>query len=98
MNLKRIDTMHKNKAYLKMVNETAEKYGLEKKLVDAVYRAYWRSIKNYIESLPLKDDLTEEEFDKLRPNINLPQLGKLFVSKERYDTKKKNYKRKLKQV
>lgn len=81
-----------------MVNETAEKYGLEKKLVDDVYRAYWRSIRNYIESLNLKDDLTEEEFDKLRPNINLPQLGKLFVTKERYGTMKEKYKKKFKKV
>lgn len=88
--------MYRTKAYLGMVDETAEKYGLTRKFVDEVYRAYWRSIKDYIESLPLKDDLTDEEFGRLRPNINLPQLGKLFVTKERYDKMKRVYKRKYK--
>jgi isopenicillin N synthase-like dioxygenase len=45
--------------------------------VKYVYRAYWGIIKNKIETLPLKDDLTEEDFKQLKTFFNLPQLGKL---------------------
>lgn len=47
--------------------------------------------------MPLKEELSEEEFKKLRPNINIPSLGKLACSYDRYVGIKKRNKR-LKQL
>lgn len=65
--------------------------GIDKKVVEKAYKAYWRAVKKHISSLPLKEDLTEEEFSKLRPNVNIPSIGKLYVTYERYlNTKKQD--------
>ena len=67
---------------------------LTPKEVDKVYRAYCRLIKEKIESLPLKEDLTEEEYSQLQVNINLPSFGKLYTSWQKH----KNLKKKLEYV
>ena len=59
------------------------------KIVDKTYRAYWRAIREHITSLPLKEDLTDEEFLRLRPNVNIPSIGKLYVTLDRYHRLKK---------
>lgn len=67
-----------------IIVKVAESTGLPKVLVERIYRAYWRSIREYIVSLPLKDDLSDEEFNKLKTSVNIPSIGKLYVSAERY--------------
>ena len=52
------------------------------------YASMWRFIKKTAQALPLKEDLTDEQFLQLRPNFNLPSLGKLFVTQENYRKKK----------
>lgn len=49
------------------------------KTVKLAYRSYWAFIRNKIKELPLKENLSEEEFKELRTNFNLPSLGKLYV-------------------
>jgi hypothetical protein len=63
--------------------------GIPEETVRKTYRAYWRKVREYIVSLPLKEDLTDEEFGRLRPNVNIPSLGKLNVTLERYRTMKR---------
>lgn len=70
--------------YEKIVTEVAESLGLPKKLVDRAYRSYWRAVREHISSLPLKDDLTDEEFNQLQPNVNIPSIGKLYVTIGKY--------------
>ena len=77
--------------YGEIISKVAEDTGLSKILVDRTYRAYWRVIREHITSLPLKDDLTDEEFSKLRPNINIPSIGKLYVTLDRYRRMKKMF-------
>ena len=62
----------------------AEKTGIPKEIVYKTYRAYWKAIREHISSLPLKNSLTEEEFMKLQPNVNIPSMGKLHVTLDRY--------------
>lgn len=50
--------------------------------VSKAYVSYWQFIKETIKTLPLKEDLTEEEFSKLRTNFNLPSLGNLNCTYE----------------
>jgi hypothetical protein len=74
-----------------IVSEVAGSTGLSKKMVDKIYKLYWKSVREYIKSLPLKEDLTDEEFMKLKPNVNIPSLGKFYVSLDRYKKLKERY-------
>lgn len=75
--------------YVDIVSKVASDLELPSSYVDKIYRAYWRAILEYVTSLPLKEDLTDDEFLKLRPNVNIPALGKLCVSLDRYRAIKK---------
>ena len=70
--------------YEEMVSRVSDSTGISKALVNRTYKAYWRTVREYIESLPLKQDLTEEEFLKLKPNVNIPSIGKLYVTSGGY--------------
>lgn len=50
------------------------------------------AIKEHIEALPLKEDMSEEEFVRMQPNVNIPSLGKLNVTFERYKALRQLYK------
>lgn len=82
--------------YKEIVAEISVRLNLPKGLVDKTYKAYWRAVREHIESLPLKEELTDEEFLKLQPNVNIPSIGKLYVTLERYKAMKA-VNRKLKQ-
>ena len=78
-------------AYEDSIRTVASKMQLPIKLVDKAYRAYWKAVRQHIMSLPLKEDLTDEEFLKLQPNVNIPSIGKLYVTLDRYHRVKKHY-------
>lgn len=77
--------------YDEIITKVSVELDLPKRLVDRTYKAYWKSVKEHISSLPLKEDLTDEEFLKLQPNVNIPSLGKLYVTLDRYQRVKKAY-------
>lgn len=62
-------------------------------MVDRTYKAYWRMVREHITSLPLKEELTDEEFLKLQPSVNIPSIGKLAVTLERYKYLKQKHRR-----
>jgi hypothetical protein len=66
------------------INRLAIQLGLPKNVILKAYKAYWLFIKTTIEGLPLKEPLDEEALYKLRPNFNIPNLGKLSCTYERY--------------
>lgn len=72
-----------------VIKKVAAKLGLPEQLVEKTYKAYWAFIRTTICGLPLKEDLTKEEFDKLRTNFNLPSLGKLVCTYDKYEKVKK---------
>ena len=78
--------------YEEIVAKVSESIGLPIYLVDRAYRSYWKVVREHISSLPLKEDLTDEEFMKLQPNVNIPSIGKLYVTLNRYQRMKKRYK------
>lgn len=63
-----------------IIIEVSKELNLPIDLVDKTYKSYWRVIRDYIQSIPLKDIKTEEDFNKLRTNINVVSLGKLYTS------------------
>lgn len=77
--------------YAEIIASVSEELNLPKTLVDRTYKSYWRAVREHITSLPLKEDLTDEEFLKLQPNVNIPSIGKLAVTLDRYKRMKKAY-------
>ena len=67
-----------------IINKVSEELDLPKDLIENTYKAYWNFIKNTIEELPLKTELTQKEYNKLKTNINIPSLGKLHCTYNRY--------------
>lgn len=78
--------------YSDIVTQIAQELNLPPEVVDAAYKSYWMFIKQTIQSLPLKEDISEEEFTKLRTNFNIPSLGKLCLTWDRLVGVKKRFK------
>lgn len=72
------------RAEREIYGKVAQDTGLSVEMVGKIYKAYWRAVREHISSLPLKDNLADEEFLKLQPNINIPSIGKLYVTLDRY--------------
>lgn len=64
--------------------EVAEKMNIPVEVVEFAYKSYWKFIRKTIQELPLKEDLSEEEFAKLKTNFNIVSLGKLTCNYDRY--------------
>ena len=79
-------------SYPDIVGKVSRELNLPRKVVDKTYKAYWFFIKDHIQSLPLKGNLNEEDFAKLRTNFNIPSLGKLNCTYDRMLGMKKRYK------
>ena len=78
--------------YSDIIKKVSEELNLPNDVVDRTYKSYWLFIKQHVQSLPLKENITEEEFNKLRTNINIPSLGKLCVTWDRLVGCKKRFK------
>ena len=63
--------------YKEIISKISKELNIPERIVDKTYKAYWKYIRAYIQSLPLKDIINEEEYLELRTNFNIPSLGKL---------------------
>lgn len=77
--------------YPDIIGKVSEELDLPKEVVNKTYRAYWLFIKQHIQSLPLKENINEEDFAKLRTSFNIPSLGKLCVTWDRLMGCKKRF-------
>jgi len=66
--------------YQDAITHVANKLELPVEVVKEAYESYWRYIRCTISELPLKDDLSEEEFGRLRTNFIIPSIGMLFCT------------------
>ena len=66
------------------LNKLSEELDIPVETLIKVYKSYWKFIHSKIEELPLKDDLDEEAFSKLKTNFNISNLGKLSCTYPRY--------------
>lgn len=66
------------------IRRLSEELGLKESTITRTYKAYWQFIRQTIVALPLKEEWTEEEFNKLQTNFNLPNLGKLACPYKRW--------------
>lgn len=78
--------------YSDIIGKVSEELNLPREVVDRTYKAFWVFIKSHIQALPLKEDLSEEEFANLRTNFNIPSLGKLNCTYNRMLGVKKRHK------
>lgn len=78
--------------YPDIIGKVSQEMDIPLQVVDTAYKSYWKFIKQTIQSLPLKDDISEEEFAKLRTNFNIPSLGKLTCTFDRMMGVKKRFK------
>ena len=69
-----------NKVYEKVALEL----GLNESDVKEAYNLYWEYFRKSIESLPLKENLNEEDFNSLKTSFNVPSLGKFYCTYDRY--------------
>ena len=65
---------------------------IPKEVVKTAYYLFWEFIKVNIESLPLKEDITEEEFNSLNTSFNVPSLGKFYTTYDLVKYLQDNYK------
>lgn len=70
--------------YQSIVSIVSKELSIPEEVVDLAYKSSFEFIRAKISSLPLKDNLSEEDFLKLRCNFNLPSLGKLSCTYDRY--------------
>ena len=75
-----------------IILDVSRNLGISPDVIEKVYKAYWSFIKETIQALPLKDNLSEEEFSTLKTNFNVPSLGKLTCTLDKYNRVKKRFK------
>lgn len=78
-------------SYPDVIGKVSEELNLPKEVVDKAYKSFWLFINQSIQSLPLKENLNEEDFAKLKTNYNIPSLGKLTCTYERMLGVKKRF-------
>lgn len=78
--------------YNDIIAQVSKDIGLPSNVVDKVYKLYWKFIRETIQRLPIKDNISKEEFSKLRTNFNIPSLGKLSCTYDRVKGVKERYK------
>ena len=71
------------------IRTVAKELGVPYEVAHLAYMSAWKCMKEKIEALPLLT-CTLEEFRQLRPNFNMPAIGKFYVTEEEFlDTKKR---------
>lgn len=80
------------KKYEEIIKKVADKHNLPYHVVDRTYRGFWKFVRETLSSLPMKEELTEEEFSQLRTSINVPSLGKFSCDYDNYMRMKKRLK------
>lgn len=79
-----------------IIKEVATELGLSSEVVNKAYSSYWEFVKKTIKNLPIKEELTEEQFSQLRTSFNVPVLGKLYCDYSRILGIKHSYKKYIK--
>lgn len=74
-----------------IIKQLSEELNIEESDIIKVYGSFWQFIRDNIQKLPLKDSISEEDFNKLKTNFNIPKLGKMSCTYNRYKNCKKKY-------
>lgn len=77
--------------YPEIIKQVSKELSLPPQVVKEAYESFWTYIRSNIKVLPLKEDLSKEDFDKLRTNFNIPSIGKLSCTYDRMVGVKKRF-------
>lgn len=69
--------------YEKQLSKVAQDLNLPLEVVREAYFSFWKFTKDKMKEIPLKEDLTEEQFNEYRTSFNVPSLGKFTCSYDR---------------
>ena len=75
-----------NRVYKKVAADN----NLSEKTVREIYKLYWSFIREHIVKLPLKENLTEQQYSALKTNFTLPLLGKLQCTYKQWLSSRKH--------
>lgn len=78
--------------YNQIIKDVAKEVNLPEEVVNEAYKSFWLFVKTKIEELPVKKDISNDEFDKLSTSFNLPSLGKLACTRDKFEKLKKRLK------
>lgn len=78
--------------YEDLFKSVSEELNIPEEVVKKAYYSFWEFIRTKIQDLPLKEDLSEEEFNELKTNFNIPSLGKLSCTYDRFLGVRERYK------
>lgn len=78
--------------YSEAITQLSKELDLPYRVVDQAYKSFWVFVRDKIQDLPFKEDISEDEFNKLRTNFNIPSLGKLSCTYDRMQRVKERYK------
>ena len=70
--------------YEAIIEKVAKNHNLPYQVVDRTYKGFWKFIRESLSALPMKEEMTEEEFSQLRTSINVPSLGKFLCDYDSY--------------
>ncbi len=79
-------------SYQEILKEVSIELNIPVEVVKEAYESYWLFIRQSIVALPLKQDLSLEDFNKLKSNFNIPSLGKLSCTYDRMVGVKERFK------
>jgi hypothetical protein len=72
-----------NKPIQTVVNKVAKELDIPNLTATAAYRLYWKFIKDTVEALPELENISEEDFNKLRVNFSIIGLGHFITTYRR---------------
>lgn len=87
-------------SYQDIIANVAKELELPESVVNRTYISYWKYIRETIQNLPLKEEISQDDFNELQTNFNIPSIGKLSCTWNRYNRVKKQFEKfkKLKDV
>lgn len=74
------------KYYKEIYEQVAKELGLSYKEVEEAYKSYYHFIVKTIKEMDLnnRETMSKEEFNSFQKSFNLPSLGKLYASYDKY--------------
>lgn len=72
-----------------LIHSIGLKYNLQDEVIRKIIASPYRFARETIKALDIRDDITEEEYNELKTNFNLPSIGKLYSNYEVFKKHKK---------
>lgn len=70
--------------YQELLEQVSNELKIPIEVVKEAYLSYWKFVKSKIAELPLDEELSEDQFKELRTNFNVPSIGKLTCTYDRF--------------